>query len=91
MDDVLLVGSKVDSLSALKKYLRKPFTIKDLGPAKYFLGVEISRTEARAFLSQQKYVLDLLPDSGMSKTKLESILLPPGMNYLKFCEDRSSI
>ena len=40
--------------------------MKDLGHLKYFLGIEVSRSDKRIFLSQRKYALDLLQETGMS-------------------------
>ena len=40
--------------------------MKDLGPLKYFLRIEVSRSSEGIFLSQRKYVLDLLQETGMS-------------------------
>ena len=40
--------------------------MKDLGPLKYFLGIEVSRSQKGIFLSQKKYTLDLLQETGMS-------------------------
>jgi hypothetical protein len=38
--------------------------LKDLGMLKYFLGVEVNRSIRGIFLSQKKYVLDLLTEIG---------------------------
>ncbi|XP_026398397.1 uncharacterized protein LOC113294205 [Papaver somniferum] len=40
--------------------------MKDLGSLKYFLGIEVSRSGEGIFLSQRKYVLDLLKEVVMS-------------------------
>lgn len=39
--------------------------MKDLGGLKYFLGIEVARSISGIYLSQQKYVLDLLTETGM--------------------------
>jgi hypothetical protein len=39
--------------------------VKDLGQLRYFLGIEVSRSSKGIYLSQRKYVLDLLSDTGM--------------------------
>ncbi|KAL0340275.1 UNVERIFIED_CONTAM: Retrovirus-related Pol polyprotein from transposon RE2 [Sesamum radiatum] len=39
VDDILLTGSSTTNIDAVKTYLDRLFTIKDLGPAKYFLGL----------------------------------------------------
>ncbi|RVW56555.1 Retrovirus-related Pol polyprotein from transposon RE1 [Vitis vinifera] len=41
------------------------FKIKDLGNLKYFLGMEIARSKKGIVVSQRKYVLDLLNETGM--------------------------
>lgn len=64
VDDVLLLGSSITLIDDLKKHLYEAFTIKDLGAAKYFLGVETARTDEGIFWGQRKYVLDLLTDAG---------------------------
>ncbi|CAL9016052.1 unnamed protein product, partial [Prunus brigantina] len=43
--------------------------MKDLGGLKYFLGIEVARSQQGIFLSQRKYVLDLLTDTGMLDCK----------------------
>ena len=39
--------------------------MKDLGNLKYFLGIEVAKTNDCIMLSQRKYVLDLLVETGM--------------------------
>ncbi|CAL2270506.1 unnamed protein product [Prunus armeniaca] len=43
--------------------------MKDLGSLKYFLGVEVTRSKHGLFLSQRKYVMDLLANTGMLDCK----------------------
>lgn len=38
--------------------------MKDLGRVKYFLGIEVSRGSEEIFLSQCKYALDIIAESG---------------------------
>ncbi|CAL2254196.1 unnamed protein product [Prunus armeniaca] len=54
-----------DERKALQEYLSKEFEMKDLGTLKYFLGIEVSRSQQGIFLSQRKYVMDLLTETGM--------------------------
>lgn len=42
---------------------------------KYFLGVEVTRSKQRIFLSQRKYVFDLLTEMGKLGTKPKNILI----------------
>ena len=43
VDDILLIGNDVETLSNVKKWLAKQFQMKDLGEASYILGIQIIR------------------------------------------------
>ncbi|KAB2625605.1 pentatricopeptide repeat-containing protein [Pyrus ussuriensis x Pyrus communis] len=45
------------------------FPIKDLGALHYFLGIEVKRSSTGIFLSQTKYILDLLTKANMVGAK----------------------
>ena len=49
----------------LKLYLQKKFQIKNLGQLWYFLGIKEAGSEKKIFLSQWKYVLDILLEVDM--------------------------
>ncbi|XP_019089054.1 PREDICTED: uncharacterized protein LOC109127914 [Camelina sativa] len=51
---------------------------RDLGKLKYFLGIEISRSPEGLFLSQRKYTLDLLHETGKIGAKPVSTPLEEG-------------
>lgn len=42
MNDVLLTGNSIDDLNQCKNAIHSKFTIKDLVPLKYFLGLEVA-------------------------------------------------
>ncbi|XP_016747513.1 uncharacterized mitochondrial protein AtMg00240-like [Gossypium hirsutum] len=44
--------------------------MKDLGSLKYFLGVEILRSDAGIVLNQRKYALELIEDAGLKKARV---------------------
>lgn len=43
--------------------------MKDLGALRYFFGLGIARASAGIFISQRKYVLDMLQEFGMLNAK----------------------
>ena len=50
VDDIIISGSCPTALTAFKKYLGDCFHMKDLGPLKYFLGVEVARSSEGFYL-----------------------------------------
>ena len=56
-------------ISLLTSFLHGQFYTKDLGMLKYFLGVEVMRNKRGIFLSQRKYVLALLSETGKLAAK----------------------
>ncbi|KAK3000686.1 hypothetical protein RJ639_022139 [Escallonia herrerae] len=69
VDDLILAGNNSIACSSFKKYLNDCFKLKDLGPLKYFLGIEAARGPRGLFLSQRKYALDILSESDLSASK----------------------
>ena len=52
-----------------KNYLNSCFRIKDLGPLKYFLGLEVARGPLGLFISQRKYALEIEEECGLFGSK----------------------
>ncbi|KAK6128802.1 hypothetical protein DH2020_037438 [Rehmannia glutinosa] len=82
VDDVLVTGNSQQDIDSFKAYLDGLFTIKDLGCAKYFLGVEIARNRDGTYLNQRKYILDILHDTGLMGCKPATVPLPPGIKLI---------
>ncbi|XP_049364801.1 LOW QUALITY PROTEIN: uncharacterized protein LOC125829654 [Solanum verrucosum] len=66
VDDMVVTGTDPEERKALQSYLSKEFKLKDLGPLKFFLEIEVSRSSKGIFLSQKKYTLNLLKETGMT-------------------------
>ena len=43
VNDILLIGNDVETLSNVKKWLAEQFQMKDLGEESYILGIQIIR------------------------------------------------
>ncbi|CAL8157474.1 unnamed protein product [Prunus armeniaca] len=69
VDDMIVVGNDQAEMQNLQKYLASEFEMKSLGDLKYFLGIEVARSKHGIFLSQRKYILDLLAETGMLDCK----------------------
>lgn len=60
VDDILLTSNNYDVIADVKHFLHKEFTIKDLGEADYFLGIQIQPTPQGVAICQQKFFQDIL-------------------------------
>ena len=83
MDDIVINGSDSEGISSLKLFLQSQFHTKDLGMLKYFLGIKVMRSKHRIFLSQRKYVLDLLSKTGKLGVKPCSSAMVPGVHLTR--------
>ncbi|KAL0557133.1 hypothetical protein IC582_005651 [Cucumis melo] len=65
VDDIVLFGNDQAEISQLKQRMGNEFEIKNLGNLKYFLGIEVAKSKEGVSVSQRKYTLDLLTETGM--------------------------
>ena len=65
VDDILLTSNDEVAISATKAYLQTHFAIRDLKTPRYFLGIEFAYQSGKLALSQIKYALDLLQETGL--------------------------
>jgi hypothetical protein len=70
VDDMIITGDDPKEISSLQAHLATKFEMKNLGGLKYFLGIEVARSKQGIFLSQRKYILDLLLEVGLLECKL---------------------
>jgi hypothetical protein len=63
--DIIITGDDEVEVKRLKENLSKEFEVKDLGQLRYFLGTEVAQSQKGILLTQRKYVLDLLNETGM--------------------------
>ena len=83
MDDIVITGSDSIGILSLKSFLHGQFYTKDLGMLRYFLGVEVMRSKHGIFLSQRKYVLDLLSETEKLGAKPCSSRMDPGVHLTR--------
>ena len=73
VDDILIASSCDVLEKQLKQLLASSFKLKDLGSLKYFIELEIARSNSGISVSQRKYTLDLLEEYGFLGVKPNSI------------------
>ncbi|XP_061371297.1 uncharacterized protein LOC133313900 [Gastrolobium bilobum] len=64
VDDIIITGNDFVERQILQTRLASEFEVKDLGKLRYFLGIEVAHSSKGIFISQRKYVLDLLKEAG---------------------------
>lgn len=71
VDDMLVAGPYMDYIRRLKHQLSKEFDMKDLGPAKKILGMQITRDKHNQILqlSQSEYIRRVLQRFNMGDAK----------------------
>ena len=69
VDDMLIIGDDDEYISFVKARLAEQFMMSDLGPLSYFLGIEVQSTSNGYYLSQHKYLQDLISRSGLTDTR----------------------
>ena len=63
VDDIILTGNDLEEMERLKDVMAREFEIKDLGPLRYFLGMEVVRSRKGIVVSQRKYTIYLINKS----------------------------
>ncbi|XP_071687565.1 uncharacterized mitochondrial protein AtMg00810-like [Rutidosis leptorrhynchoides] len=63
------MGNDEKTIKEVKIHLHKNFSIKDLRPLKYLIGIEVARSPGGFVISQRKYTLDILEDCGMQRCR----------------------
>ncbi|UYV84151.1 hypothetical protein LAZ67_X001338, partial [Cordylochernes scorpioides] len=70
VDDLALFAESEDILTNIEEKIREKFKIKNFGPIKYFLGVEISYPDENTIiLSQGKYTMSILERFNMMECR----------------------
>ena len=92
VDDIIITGNDDDERERLQKGLMSEFAIKNLGQMKFFLGIEVAHSTQGILLSQQKYILDLLTETGFFEC--QHVRTPIEVNHkltLNECEEKVDI
>jgi hypothetical protein len=66
VDDMLITGDDSDYIAFVKARLSEQFHMSHLGPLSYFLGIKVTSTHDSYYLSQGKYIHDLLDRAGLT-------------------------
>jgi hypothetical protein len=73
VDDLQIFGPNLPDINKLKRALNQRFQMTDLGPTKYYLGMEITRDRPNRTirLSQRGYIEQVIKDFGFWNAKIK--------------------
>jgi transposase InsO family protein len=85
VDDMLTASNSRIHLDAFKTRLKQRFDLSDLGPARHFLGMHITRDREQRIItvSQKAYLEKILENAGMSQCNPVSTPMTPGITLQK--------
>ena len=90
VENIIITWNGEFGFSFLSSMLAKAFEIKPLGRLKYFLGIDVAYSPQVIFISQHKYILDLLKETKMNHCKSSAV--PIDLNLkLGLCEEETPI
>lgn len=69
VDDILIVRNNDQAIHELKHFLDQQLKLRDPGSLKFFLGLEVARSNKGINLCQRKYGLEILKDAGTTSCK----------------------
>jgi len=87
VDDIIVTGDDEEEQKLLSQHLAKNFEIKTLEKLKYFLGIEVAHSRKGIFISQQKYITDLLKETGKTACKPANTPIDPNLKLGNAEED----
>ena len=87
VDDLLITGSKDALVNKFKNQMRAEFEMSDLGEMHFFLGMEITQSDAGIFICQQKYAKEILKKFQLENARPCNTPLSPGEKLMK--EDKA--
>jgi hypothetical protein len=85
VDDMLIASLKLQDVEAAKTMVSSAFRATDLGEAKYFLGMDITRDRAARTLKlgQSRLTRELLDSSDMVECRVRGIPISLGVSLVK--------
>ncbi|CAL2226198.1 unnamed protein product [Prunus armeniaca] len=83
VDDLIFTGNDMSMCEEFKKLMMLEFDMSNLGKMRYFLGVEVLQNSDGIYVSQRKYVHEVLERFGMNNRNLVKNPIVPGCKLSK--------
>ncbi|GKU94475.1 hypothetical protein SLEP1_g7971 [Rubroshorea leprosula] len=83
VDDLIYTGNDMVMFDKFKKSMMAEFEMSDLGLMHYYLGIEVKQSDASIFISQKKYVQDILDRFRMKNSNPVSTPIEPSLKLVR--------
>ncbi|XP_019158176.1 PREDICTED: uncharacterized protein LOC109154893 [Ipomoea nil] len=83
VDDLIFTGNNLKLISEFREALIKRYEMTDMGLMCYFLGLEVVQIDSGIFISQKKYVVDILKKFKLENSKPVSTPVYEKLNVSK--------
>jgi hypothetical protein len=80
MDDIIFGSNNQDYCDEFEKMMANKFEMSMIGVLSYFLGLQIKQLKNETFMSQEKYIKDMLKKFGIKDAKDISTLMGTNRN-----------
>lgn len=82
---MIIISNDEEQADRLKRRLFREFEMKDIGNLKYFLGIEVLRSNKGIFTNPRKYIMDLSAKTGLVdyKPAKPPIMMNHGLRIIK--------
>nr|GEU64029.1 putative ribonuclease H-like domain-containing protein [Tanacetum cinerariifolium] len=86
VDDIIFRSTKKSLCDEFEQMMHKRFQISSMGELTFFLGLQVNQKDDGIFLSQEKYVTDILKKFNFITVKIASTLMEPNKALIKDAE-----
>nr|GEW13542.1 hypothetical protein [Tanacetum cinerariifolium] len=83
VDDIIFESTNKEMCDAFEILMHEKFQMRLMGELTFFLGLQVKQNQDRIFISQDKYVAEILKKFRFSKVKIASTLLKTSKPLLK--------
>ncbi|GKC80458.1 putative ribonuclease H-like domain-containing protein, partial [Tanacetum coccineum] len=83
VDDIIFGSTKKELCTEFEKLMHKKFQMSSMGELTFFLGLQVMQKEDGIFISQDKYVDEILKKFGFSTVKTASTPMETSMPLMK--------
>lgn len=83
VDDLIIAGSNQVDIDTFKDQMKATFKMSDLGLLHYYLGLEVSQTEAGITICQSSYAAKILETAGLTGCNSSATPMEPRLKLSK--------